>query len=58
VPAQIARFQLGGGAVLDWTPASAAPFVDPASGTTLSCVTTGTVRATTAPAVSHAHCAP
>jgi hypothetical protein len=58
VPAQIARFQLGGGAMLDWTPASAAPFVDPASGTTLSCVTTGTVRATTAPAVSHAHCAP
>jgi hypothetical protein len=57
VPAQIARYQLGGGAVLDWTPTTASPVVDPASGATLSCVSTGTYRATTVPATSHAACA-
>jgi nitrate/TMAO reductase-like tetraheme cytochrome c subunit len=57
VPAQIARYQLGGGAVLEWTAATAGPFVDPGSGATLSCTTTGNVRTTTVPAVSHARCA-
>ncbi len=57
VPPQIARYQLGGGAVLDWSPGAATAFVDPSSGATLSCITTGTIRASTVPAVSHAHCA-
>ena len=49
VPPQIARYQLGGGAVLDWSPAAATAFVDPSSGATLSCITTGTIRASTVP---------
>jgi len=58
VPPQLARYQLGGGAVLDWTPATASAFVDPGSGNTLSCITTGTIRATSTAGVSNAHCAP
>jgi hypothetical protein len=55
VPAAVARYDLGGGAPLDWTPATATPNVDPNSGTLL-CVTSGVWRSNTTPAQSHAHC--
>jgi hypothetical protein len=58
VPPAIARYDLGGGAALEWTKAAATPNVDPTSGATLSCVTTGTWRSNTVPAVSHARCTP
>jgi hypothetical protein len=53
----IARYQIGGGAALEWTPATATPRVDATSGVTLACVSTArTIAASTTPAVSHAHC--
>jgi hypothetical protein len=51
-----ARYQLGGGANLEWTPGTASPRIDPATQATLSCVSSGTFRTNTVPAVSHAHC--
>jgi hypothetical protein len=54
----IAEYTLGGGAALEWTLASSQPRVDPISGATLLCVSTGTFRTNTTAAVSNAHCAP
>jgi hypothetical protein len=56
VPGTIARYELGGGAALEWTRATAVPRVDPSTSITLACVTTGTYRSGFTPAVSHAHC--
>jgi hypothetical protein len=57
IPPRIARFQLGGAAALEWTPATAAPRVDPMTSATLLCVVKPiTYRANTVPAVSHARC--
>jgi hypothetical protein len=56
VPATIARYELGGGAALEWTPSKATPRVDPMTSVTLSCVTSGTYRNGFTPAVSHANC--
>jgi hypothetical protein len=59
VPAQIARYTLGGGAVLDWTPSAANAFqaTDAATGAVMTCVATGAYKSNTTPAVSHARCA-
>jgi hypothetical protein len=58
VPPAIARYDLGGGAVLEWTKATATPNVDPTSSAILSCVSSGMWRSNTVPAVSHARCTP
>ncbi len=59
VPPQIARYTLGGGALLDWTPTSANAFqaTDPTTGAVMTCVATGAYKSNTTPAVSHARCA-
>ena len=55
----IARYQLGGAASFDWTPATAKVINDRTSGTSLLCVVKPVMyRDNTAPAVSNAHCAP
>ena len=58
VPPQIARYTLGGGATLDWTPSASNAFqaVD-ANGVAMTCVATGAYKSNTTPAVSHARCA-
>jgi hypothetical protein len=56
VPPLVARYDLGGGAALEWTPASATVVVNPTTLATLLCVTTGNYWPTTVPAVSHAAC--
>ena len=58
VPATVARYDLGGGAAIEWTRAAATPNVDPQSGATLSCVSSGMWQSNTVPAVSHATCTP
>jgi hypothetical protein len=58
VPPTIARYDVGGGAALEWTKSAAIPNVDPASGATLSCVSSGTWRSNTVPAINHASCTP
>ena len=59
IPSQIAHYELGGAAALDWTPATATPKVDPNTSAPLLCVVTPiTYRTNTAPAVSNAHCTP
>ncbi|HXJ19033.1 MAG TPA: multiheme c-type cytochrome [Polyangia bacterium] len=59
VPPQIARYKLGGGAVLDWTPTAANAFqtTDTTSGAVMTCIATGAYKTNTTPAVSHARCA-
>lgn len=59
VPPQIARYTLGGGAALDWTPTAANAFQAPdaATGAVMTCVATGAYKSNTTPAVSHARCA-
>jgi len=59
VPSQIARYTLGGGAALDWTPTAANVFQanDATSGAMMTCVTNGTYESNTTPASSHARCA-
>jgi hypothetical protein len=59
VPAQVARYTLGGGAALDWTPTAANVFqaTDTTSGAVMTCVATGAYKSNTTPAVSHANCA-
>jgi hypothetical protein len=58
VPPQIARYTLGGGAVLDWTPTAKNAFpVTDANGAVMTCVATGAYKSNTTPAVSHARCA-
>ena len=59
IPSGIARFELGGAAALDWTPATATPRVDMATSAPLLCVVKPiTFRTNTVPAVSNAHCVP
>ncbi|HSS37673.1 MAG TPA: hypothetical protein VLT58_02785, partial [Polyangia bacterium] len=59
VPPQIARYTLGGGAVLDWTPTAKNAFqaTDTTTGAVMTCVATGAYKSNTTPAVSHARCA-
>jgi hypothetical protein len=59
VPSQIARYTLGGGAALDWTPTAANVFqaTDATSGAMTTCVGNGTYNSITTPAISHARCA-
>jgi Cytochrome c554 and c-prime len=59
IPANIARYELGGAAALDWTPASATARVDPTTSAPLLCVVKPiTYRTNTVPAVSNARCVP
>ena len=59
IPDKIARYQLGGAASFEWTPATAKVVNDPTAGTSLLCVVKPiTYRTNTAAAVSNAHCAP
>ena len=59
VPPQIARYTLGGGAALDWTPTANNAFqaTDATTGAVMTCVATGAYKSNTTPAVSHARCA-
>jgi hypothetical protein len=59
VPPRIARYTLGGGAALDWTPTAANAFqaTDTTSGAVTTCVATGAYQSNTTPASSHARCA-
>jgi hypothetical protein len=59
VPPQIARYTLGGGAALDWTPTAPNAFqaTDGTSLAVMTCVATGAYKSNTTPAVSHARCA-
>ncbi|MFL5306264.1 MAG: multiheme c-type cytochrome [Polyangia bacterium] len=59
VPPQIARYTLGGGAALDWTPTAKNAFqaTDATTGAVMTCVATGAYKSNTTPAVSHARCA-
>ena len=58
VPSQIARYTLGGGAALDWTPTAANVFqaTDATSGAVMTCIGSGAYDGNTTPAVSHARC--
>jgi hypothetical protein len=57
LPPGIARYDLGGGAALEWTPATATSIPDQTSGLTKACVTTmRAVATTTTVATSHAKC--
>jgi len=59
IPEQVARYELGGAAALDWTMATATPHVDSTTSAPLWCVVTPIMyRNNTAPAVSNAHCTP
>jgi Cytochrome c554 and c-prime len=61
IPAAVARYDVGGGAAIDWTPTDPMlqQIVDPMTSITRSCiVTTIKFPAQTTNAVSHAHCAP
>ncbi|HTQ06778.1 MAG TPA: multiheme c-type cytochrome [Polyangiaceae bacterium] len=58
LPSQIARYTLGGGAALDWTPTAADVFqtTDTTSGAVMTCVANGAYQSNTTPAISHARC--
>ena len=58
VPPQIARYALGGGATLDWTPTASNAFqaTDGVTGAVMTCVATGAYKSNTTPATSHARC--
>ena len=58
VPPQIARYALGGGAMLDWTPTASNAFqaTDSVTGAVMTCVATGAYKSNTTPATSHARC--
>jgi hypothetical protein len=59
IPPQVARYELGKAAALDWTPQTATPTVDMNTSDPLLCVVTPIkYRTNTAPAVSNAHCTP
>jgi nitrate reductase cytochrome c-type subunit len=61
IPPAIARYDLGGGGVLDWTPTDPMlqQIVDPMTSVTRSCIVTSlNYPAMTTTAVSHAHCSP
>ncbi len=58
VPPQIARYTLGGGAALTWTPTAANAFqTTDNDGSPMTCVATGAYKTNTTPAISHARCA-
>jgi hypothetical protein len=59
VPSQVARYTLGGGAALDWTPTAANVFeaTDATSGAVMTCAGNGESTSNTTLAVSHARCA-
>ncbi len=59
VPSQIARYTLGGGAALDWTPTAASVFqtTDATTGAVMTCVGNAASASNTTPALSHARCA-
>jgi hypothetical protein len=58
VPPQIARYALGGGATIDWTPTASNAFqaTDGVTGAIMTCVATGAYKSNTTPATSHARC--
>jgi hypothetical protein len=58
VPPQIARYALGGGATLDWTPTASNAFqtLDPATNEPMTCVATGVYKSNTTATTSHARC--
>jgi nitrate/TMAO reductase-like tetraheme cytochrome c subunit len=58
VPPQIARYTLGGGATLDWTPTASNAFqaTDGVTGAVMTCVATGAYKSNTTAATSHARC--
>ena len=58
VPPQIARYALGGGATLDWTPTASNAFqaTDSVTGAVMTCVATGAYKSNTTPTTSHARC--
>ncbi len=58
VPPQIARYALGGGATLDWTPTASNAFqaTDAVTGAIMTCVATGVYKSNMTPATSHARC--
>ena len=58
VPPQIARYTLGGGAMLDWTPTGAGAFqaTDSVTGAIMTCVSTGAYKSNITMTTSHAHC--
>jgi hypothetical protein len=58
VPPQIARYTLGGGAVLDWTPTGADTFqaTDSVTNAIMTCVSTGAYKSNITMTKSHAHC--
>jgi hypothetical protein len=58
VPPQIARYTLGGGAMLDWTPSGAGTFqaTDSVTGAIMTCVATGAYKSNITITTSHAHC--
>jgi hypothetical protein len=58
VPPQIARYTLGGGAMLDWTPGGAGSFqaTDNVTGAIMTCVATGAYKSNITLTTSHAHC--
>jgi len=60
IAAAVPRFQLGGGASLEWTPAKASPFRDERNNHPLLCVTAGAYTSlnTITAAESHARCVP
>jgi hypothetical protein len=58
VPPQIARYTLGGGATLDWTPTGSNTFqaTDSVTGAIMTCVSTGAYKSNITMTTSHAHC--
>lgn len=58
LPPLVPKYDLAGGASIEWTTATAMPVVDPNTRATLLCVSTGTYRPNAVAAVSHARCPP
>jgi hypothetical protein len=57
VPPQIARYALGGGATLDWTPTASNAFqATDMTGVIMTCVATGAYKSNITLTTSHAHC--
>ena len=58
VPPQIARYALGGGATLDWTPTASNAFqaTDSVTGAIMTCVATGAYKSNITLTTSHARC--
>ena len=60
IAALVPRYQLGGGAAMEWTRVKATPYLDERTGDQLACVTLGryTPVGSVAAATSHARCGP